>query len=159
MHLQYRFRFSINHVMKPARLLCGALLCTLLASCASLPDIRSLPTRAATNGAPTIENAEGDLSAAKAKSLIARRVRGSRTDIAKLAAMEEAATGSPLIAGNRTTLLFDGPQATGAMLDAIRGAQDNINLETYIFDQDELGTQFADLLIEKQRAGVQVNIL
>ena len=159
MHLQYRFRFSINHVMKPARLLCGALLCTLLASCASLPDIRSLPTRAATNGAPTIENAEGDLSAAKAKSLIARRVRGSRTDIAKLAAMEEAATGSPLIAGNRTTLLFDGPQATGAMLDAIRNAQDNINLETYIFDQDELGTQFADLLIEKQRAGVQVNIL
>ena len=58
-------------------------------------------------------------------------------DVQKLAALEEAATGSPLIYGNRTTLLFDGPQAMGAMQNAIRGAQDSINLETYIFDQDE----------------------
>ena len=159
MQLQRHTRISFGHVISPMRILCSATLCVLLASCAALPDIRTLPTRAAVSKAPTIENADGDLSAARAKSLIARRVRGNRTDIARLAAMEEAATGSPLIAGNRTTLLFDGPQATGAMLTAIRAAQDNINLETYIFDQDELGIQFADLLIEKQRAGVQVNIL
>lgn len=159
MQFQRRFRLSIASPAPYARIFCSALLGLVLSACASLPDIRSLPTRAATRSAPTIENAEGDLSAARAKSLIARRVRGNKTDVARLAAMEEAATGSPLIAGNRTTLLFDGPQATGAMLEAIRGAQDNINLETYIFDQDELGIQFADLLIEKQRAGVQVNIL
>ncbi|GAC1407003.1 MAG: phospholipase D-like domain-containing protein [Burkholderiaceae bacterium] len=86
-------------------------------------------------------------------------MHGKKNDVVKLAAMEEAATGSPLISGNRTTLLFDGPQAISAMLTAIRGAQDNINLETYIFDADELGRQFATLLIEKQRAGVQVNIM
>ncbi len=159
MHFRRRLRFLIARPAPSARIFCSALLCLSLGACASLPDVRSLPTRTATSRAPTVENAQGDLSAASAKSLIARRVRGTRTDVAKLAAMEEAATGSPLIAGNRTTLLFDGPQATGAMLQAIRGAQDNINLETYIFDQDELGLQFADLLIEKQRAGVQVNIL
>ena len=159
MHFQHRFRFAADRQCLRARIVGSLLLCSMLGACASLPDVRTLPSRAAVGRAPTIENAEGDLSAAKAKSLIARRVRGNRTDVAKLAAMEEAATGSPLIAGNRTTLLFDGPQATGAMLQAIRGAQDNINLETYIFDQDELGTQFADLLIEKQRSGVQVNIL
>lgn len=42
---------------------------------------------------------------------------------------------------------------------AIASAQDHINLETYIFDQDELGIRFADLLIARQRAGVRVNII
>ena len=131
----------------------------LLSACASLPDVRSLSGRVATKTAPTVENSEGNLSARAARSMLVKRVRGTRNDVAKLAAMEEAATGSPLIAGNRTTLLFDGPQAIGAMLAAIRGATDNINLETYIFDQDELGLQFQALLIAKQKAGVQVNVL
>ncbi len=135
------------------------ILLACLSGCASLPDVRTLPTRQSASQPATIENSEGDLSAKKASSLLARRVRGTRMDVQKLAAMEEAATGSPLIYGNRTTLLFDGPQAMGAMQNAIRGAQDNINLETYIFDQDELGLQFAQLLIDKQMAGVQVNIL
>ncbi len=149
-----------------APLLCRPLLQLIMAfslagltACASLPDVRTLPTRQTTRQPATIENGEGDMSAKKAASLLARRVRGTRMDVQKLAALEEAATGSPLIYGNRTTLLFDGPQAMGAMQNAIRGAQDSINLETYIFDQDELGQQFAQLLIEKQMAGVQVNIL
>lgn len=146
----------------PARFLLqfGAALCLVgLTACASLPDVSRLPSRLTPKAAPTIENGEGDLSVKKAASLLARRVRGTRVDVQRLAALEEAATGSPLIAGNRTTLLFDGPQAMSAMQNAIRGAQDNINLETYIFDQDELGMQFAQLLIDKQLAGVQVNIL
>jgi cardiolipin synthase len=75
------------------------------------------------------------------------------------AALEEAATGMPLIVGNRVTLLFDGPQTMTAMLKAINEATDHINLETYIFDQDALGMQFADALIARQRAGVTVNIM
>ena len=136
-----------------------AILLAGLSACAALPDVRTLPTRQTASQPVTIENSEGDMSARKAASLLARRVHGTRMDVQKLAALEEAATGSPLIYGNRTTLLFDGPQAMGAMQNAIRGAQDNINLETYIFDQDELGLQFAQLLIDKQLAGVQVNIL
>ena len=123
MDFPHRLRFLADRPRLRARVFGSLLLCSVLGACASLPDVRTLPTRAAVSKAPTIENAEGDLSAARAKSLIARRVRGNRTDVAKLAAMEEAATGSPLIAGNRTTLLFDGPQATGAMLQAIRGAR------------------------------------
>src|SRR5690606_26322486 len=46
-----------------------------------------------------------------------------------------------------------------AMMAAIAKARDHIHLETYIFDQDELGMKFADLLIEKCRAGVQVRII
>jgi len=155
---------QFSHLTRPCQSRIGARLLVLfssllLAACAALPDIRELPQRQEMRSTPTIENGEGNLSRNKARLLLLQRVRGTRTDVVKLAAMEEAATGSPLISGNRTTLLFDGPQAMGAMLGAIRNAQDNINLETYIFDQDELGMQFADLLIEKQRAGVQVNIL
>ena len=45
------------------------------------------------------------------------------------------------------------------MLKAIQAARNNINFETYIFDQDELGLKFADALIEKQQQGVVVNII
>lgn len=134
-------------------------LALLLSSCASLPDIRHLKASLQPNGTPTITSGKGALSEKKAESLLARKLHHSKTDLASLAALEEAATGSPLIAGNKVTLLFDGPQTIGAMMAAISAARDHINLETYIFDQDALGMQFADLLIEKQRAGVQVNII
>jgi cardiolipin synthase len=57
------------------------------------------------------------------------------------------------------TLLFDGPDTMTAMIAAIQQAKSTINFETYIFDRDQLGLRFADLLIEKQHAGVQVNII
>lgn len=44
------------------------------------------------------------------------------------------------------------------MFAAIRAATDHINLETFIFD-DEVGQQFFDLLLERQGAGVQVNVI
>lgn len=91
--------------------------------------------------------------------MLDRRLSKSSIDLQARAMLEEAATGSPLIAGNRVDLLYDGPQTMNAMIAAITDAKDNINLETYIFDQDELGMRFADLLIAKQRAGVDVNIL
>ncbi|MGV3741854.1 MAG: cardiolipin synthase [Burkholderiaceae bacterium] len=134
-------------------------LCMLLASCASLPDIRYLNTSVPENASPTVATAKGTLPGKKAESLLAKRLRNSKTNLQELIKLEELATGSPLIAGNRVRLLFDGPQTMHAMMDAIRGAKNHVNLETYIFDQDELGMQFADLLIEKQRAGVQVNII
>src|SRR5512133_536325 len=128
------------------------LLCIAVSACASLPDLRDLSTSTRPAGAPTIETQNGKLPAAKAESLLAQRLRGARkTDLASLAALEEAVTGSPLIAGNKTTLLFDGPATINAMMAAIERATDHINFETYIFDEDELGIKFADLLIARQR--------
>lgn len=132
-----------------------------LAACASLPDVRYLNT-SLTDEAPataTVKTAHGELSDKKAESLLAQRLRTSKIDVPELTALEEAATNSPLIAGNKLTLLNDGPKAMAAMIAAIRNAKDNINLETYIFDQGELGDEFANALIEKQKSGVQVNII
>jgi cardiolipin synthase len=130
-----------------------------LTSCAALPDVRYLQTSLTVVQTPTVTTPQGRLPASRAESMLGQRLRHTNTDIKALAALEEAATGAPLIAGNKITLLFDGPQTMNAMMSAISTAKNHINLETYIFDQDELGLKFADLLIAKQRAGVQVNIL
>lgn len=131
----------------------------LVTACAALPEVRYLNSSLVAPDKPTVTNAQGTLSEKKSTSLLTRRWRNSHLDVAGLAALEEAATGSPLIAGNKVALLHDGPQTMAAMMAAISAAKDHINLETYIFDQDELGIKFADLLIERQRAGVQVNII
>ncbi|MGB6056117.1 MAG: cardiolipin synthase [Burkholderiaceae bacterium] len=141
------------------RAVAGFFLSLTLSACASLPDVRDLSATLTPKDTPTVAGSHGVLSSQRAESLLARRLRGTRIDVQALAALEEAATGSPLIAGNKVTLLYDGPQTMKAMIAAIQNARDSINLETYIFDQDELGMRFADLLIERQHAGVQVNII
>ena len=45
------------------------------------------------------------------------------------------------------------------MFAAIRRARDHINMESYIIEDDEMGRQFADLLLEQQARGVQVNLI
>ncbi len=42
-------------------------------------------------------------------------------------------TGRPLTAGNKVTLLVDGPATHGALFKAIEGAKDHINFETFVF--------------------------
>ena len=74
-------------------------------------------------------------------------------------ALIQSIGGSPLVAGNHATLLVDGPATYAAMLEAIQNATDHINLETYIFEDDDVGYRFADLLLQKQSEGVQVNLI
>lgn len=68
-------------------------------------------------------------------------------------------TDLPLLAGNRVLPLKDGDVAFEAMLAAIRSAERSIALATYIFDNDELGREFAKELAAAQDRGVQVRVL
>ena len=74
-------------------------------------------------------------------------------------AVVESVTESPLTKGNKVTLLADGPATYAAMFKAIQNAKDHINLESYIIEDDETGRKFADLLLQKQAEGVQVNLI
>lgn len=60
---------------------------------------------------------------------------------------------------HRLALLRDGEQAFPAMLEAIRSARSTICLETYILRSDRTGERFAEALIERAQAGVEVNVL
>ena len=100
-------------------------------------------------GTPKIIGPEGQLSPEKSKALI-DRLKGQvePTDILQRhILLVESISGRPLVAGNKVTLLIDGPATYDAMSKAIRSAKDHINLETYIFEDDELGRRFADLLL------------
>ena len=130
----------------------------VVASCKSLPDANSLPADPA-KATPTVATPRGMLEPKQAAQLLARRWAHATPDLKQLAVLEEQATGAPLIPGNKVTLLFDGPATMREMMAAAREAKSSINLETYIFDRDPIGLQFAELLMEKRRQGVIVNII
>ncbi len=134
------------------------LLCTV--GCASLPDIE--PGAAPHSTQPVnLQGARGPLSPAQSKAIL-DRLKSASADtniLDRHLALEEAMTGSPLNANNKVTLLLDGPATYQAMLSAIAGAQDHINMETYIMDDDDVGRTFAKVLMEKQMQGVQVNLI
>lgn len=141
------------------RLACMVGLGLCFAACASLPDVSYLQEITPSVSGPTVTGAKGTLSKKAGGALLPKRWKNSHVDVNALASLEELATGKPLIAGNKVTLLYDGPQTMASMMAAIAAATDHINLETYIFDQDEIGLQFAQLLIARQKAGVQVHII
>lgn len=138
----------------------GLLCLAVLAGCTSLPIM--VPDLARRPGPPVqLEGARGPLSAAQSKAILDRlRSGGQDTDIfARHLALEESIVGSPLTTGNQVLLLQDGPATYRAMFEAIMAAQDHINMETYILDDDEVGQSLAQALIDKQRQGVQVNLI
>ena len=129
-------------------------------ACAALPNAQAIIARHSGQAAQ-FESARGALSAEKSAAIVAdlKRKSGDIDILDKQIALEQAIIGSPLILGNRVTLLQDGASTYAAMFAAIRKARDHINLESYIIEDDEIGRQFADLLIERQRQGVQVNVI
>lgn len=129
-----------------------------LPACAAPRADDALPVAAA---APTVQTAQGALPAAAARAAVdeVAAAAGRDSSLRRHAALEENITGQPLTAGNRIALHADGPSTYAAMFGAIRAARDHVNLEVYIFEADNAGAKLADLLLRKQRAGVQVNII
>lgn len=143
------------------KVLAVAVLCLLAADgCATLPDTDALIERHRGQAA-RFENARGPLTSQKSAVILAElKSRSGDIDILeKQIALEQAIVGSPLILGNKVILLQDGEATYSAMFAAIRTARNHINLETYIIEDDIIGQQFADLLLEMQGRGVQVNLI
>jgi cardiolipin synthase len=134
----------------------------LINGCATLPRVSEKIDAVPTAQEPRqIVSAKGLLSPEKSKTIMERLKQSvNPTDILeRYTAVIESVTESPLTKGNKVTLLIDGPATYAAMFEAIRGAKDNINLETFILEDDEIGKKFTDLLLQKQARGVQVNII
>lgn len=66
---------------------------------------------------------------------------------------------SPLTKGNRVQLLINGEEKFPEVLRAIEEAQHHIHLEYYIIDNDTIGNQLKEALIQKARQGVQVRFI
>ena len=138
-------------------------ICVTLGGCASVPDYDQLagPASAAT-ARPSIVGARGPLTERQSKALLARidTKPGDLGVLQRHLAIEQAVAESPLLAGNRTHLLRDGPASFQAMFAAIQGAKQQIDLEYFIFEDIESdGVRLGDLLVAKQQAGVAVNLI
>lgn len=125
-----------------------------LASCASLDVGEPLEP-------PPIVSRHRALSAAESERLLNSALAEFRDDAAvrQLIDAVRARASTPLTAGNRVTILLDGPQTFDAIRKAVSAAKHHVHVETFIYDDDELGREFAELLMTKRREGVQVRVL
>ncbi len=71
----------------------------------------------------------------------------------------EATCHTRLEPGNRVEILTNGDRFYPAMLEAIRGARETINMECYIFKKGRIGDEFIEALAERARAGVRVTLV
>ncbi|MCA1582799.1 MAG: cardiolipin synthase [Acidobacteria bacterium] len=67
--------------------------------------------------------------------------------------------GTAMVGGNEAELLKNGDEIFPAMTRDIRAAKKTVNLETYIFQPDRAGRQFADAMIDAAKRGVEVRFL
>jgi cardiolipin synthase A/B len=67
--------------------------------------------------------------------------------------------GPAITSGNRIEALQNGDEIFPAMLDAIRGAKNNITFETYIYWSGAVGREFASALAERARSGIKVHVI
>ena len=140
----------------------SALVLGLAWACASLPRASEKIAQAPeAHRRPRLASARGLLSPATSKAILDRLRRTvAPTDLlGRYVAVMEAISKEPLTKGNRVTLLVDGPATYAAMFKAIEDARANVDLETFIFEDDATGRKFADLLLRKRADGVAVNLI
>jgi cardiolipin synthase len=108
-----------------------------------------------------IEGAHGPLGKARTDAILAKlKAQSPQTSLLdRHVAIEEALTDTTLTAGNGVSLLEDGKATYTAMLAAMRAAKSSINMETYIFEDDDVGAEFASVLEARAKAGVKVRLI
>ena len=109
--------------------------CCFLAACVTIENGTSTPSPV------TVRGAKGSVSQASGDATVARTVADAPDPqaIERLESLMETISDEPLFKDNEVRLLIDGPQTYAAMLAAIGAAKQSVHLETYIFNEDEVG--------------------
>jgi cardiolipin synthase len=69
------------------------------------------------------------------------------------------AAGAPHVDGNSVRLLRDAGENYPAWINAMGSARQSIHFENYIVTDDEVGWRFADVMIDRAKAGVRVRVV
>jgi cardiolipin synthase len=146
--------------MRVARAALAGATLALLGACASVPDLDRYLLHAQTERVQ-LDSSRGLLTDAQSQRILQELKRRAPESgiLDRHVAVEEALTGTQLTTGNQVVLLEDGRAAYAAMLKAIAGAKHHVHFEMYIFEGDEIGRQFADAMLERRRAGVEVRLI
>ena len=132
--------------------------------CSTVPDVDEEIAQATSTSSsrPLILGADGTLNVAQANRTLGNLASDAATDalLERHLTVEQAVAGTPLTSGNATKLLRDGDGTFDAVFKAIAEARNHINLEYYTLEDVEFsGHKLSELLLEKRRAGVAVNII
>ena len=133
----------------------------VLVGCAQVPTI---PDRIEPESGQVIRvsGSHGPLSRRETAALLKRLDTqvGDSNALDRHLAIEQTVTGSPLYAGNRVTILRDGPQTFAAMAAAIGRARHFLYLEYYTLEDVDLdGESLGQLLLARRRAGLQIDLI
>ncbi len=157
----------LNQAHSALKKTCALILFSALApafsGCGTIPDVHALLHAKD----PYLENSDfvgprGSLTKEQGKRIVARLEEHQKTPtdiLQRHLAFEQALSNVPLVVGNKVTLLENGAATYRAMLAAIHNGHDSINIAMYTFSDGPVGQMFADALIERQRHGVQVNLM
>ena len=132
--------------------------CALLAGCAAVPKVDDTPTA----GGPQIMGARGPLTTGQSRALLDKIAPepGDAGILKRHLAIEEAVAETPLVAGNSTGLLVDGPTP---LRPCSPPSERQIDHQPGILHlrgrRDRVASSSGDLLIAKRQQGVAVNIL
>ena len=143
-----------------ARRLAALLAALAVSACATVEPIDRFML-ASERQTVRLADGKGALSHAQSQKILEElKRRAPETGILdRHVAVEEALAGSPLSLGNTAMPLEDGREAYRAMLQSIRGARHHVHMEMYIFEDDEVGREFARAMAERARAGVKVRLI
>jgi cardiolipin synthase A/B len=71
----------------------------------------------------------------------------------------EALTGHVTVGGNHVEVLVNGDNIFPSVLEAVRGAKETLNVETYVYWQGGIAEQLAEAICDRARAGVECRVL
>lgn len=77
----------------------------------------------------------------------------------QLISLASSLASSPYYPDNTVEIFTDGSSKFNALIRDLKGARHSINIQYYIFEDDNLGRQISDILIERHRAGVEVRVI
>lgn len=80
-------------------------------------------------------------------------------DVAQVAHLCERLTEFPVVGGNQVEIFEEAFATYEALLRDIQAARHHVHLEYYLFQPDDAGRRFRDLLIAKAKSGVECRLL
>jgi cardiolipin synthase A/B len=155
-------RALINRTLRSSAFAGLALVALCLGACGRLPDVAALVASTSTiDRMPAVIDASGAISDERKHAVLRELLSAGPAPgmLAQQLPVAAAISPAPLVLGNRVTLLADGHAIEQAIRDAVTGAKDHIDIETYILADDAVGREFADLLIRKRAEHVAVNLI
>ena len=135
-------------------------LCLLLGACAVQPPASPLPETSGRPAPVRVADESGQLNTSQAAAAVRRLENEDEHGLlARHLGQVEAVMTTPLVLGNNAHLLIDGPPTQRAMLRAIAGARQHVDLETYLLEPAGIGERLATLLEAKRAEGVTVRLI